>query len=116
MFRKALTPACAVAGDPDREFSLPEQRVRLPCHAPWPGFRRCDAGQRRRPLMQRPLWVLKMAHAPQELDPGGKFSSLSSVWAWRATRQGLDVPLALCCTPGGFSANCTCAPRLDCSA
>ena len=57
-----------------------------------------------------------MAHAPQELDPGGKFSSLSSVWAWRATRQGLDVPLALCCTPGGFSANCTCAPRLDCSA
>ena len=64
----------------------------------------------------RPLCEINMAHSLQELDPGGKFSSLSSVWAWRATRQGLDVPLALCCTLGGFHSNCTCAPRLDCSA
>ena len=42
--------------------------------------------------------------AAQELDPTGKFRSLSDVWAWRATRRGLDVPLALCCGADGFSA------------
>ena len=51
----------------------------------------------------------------QELDPNGKFRSLSDVWAWRATRRGLDVPLAMCCGPDGFSAECACAPRLDCT-
>ncbi len=54
----------------------------------------------------------------QELDPGGKFSSLSDVWAWRATQRdsGLDTTLEHCCTPDGFNSSaCTCAPRLACS-
>ncbi len=54
----------------------------------------------------------------QELDPGGKFSSLSDVWAWRATQRdsGLDATLEHCCTPDGFNTSaCTCAPRLACS-
>jgi hypothetical protein len=49
----------------------------------------------------------------QELDPGGKFRSRSNLWSWRATLGGQDVPLAQCCTPGGFSSACACAPRTD---
>lgn len=51
----------------------------------------------------------------QELDPHGKFSSLSDVWAWRATRNGSSAAFASCCTPDGFSGACACASRLDCS-
>ena len=73
-----------------------------------------------RGMHQAPAWPVAMkmqmkVRGMQELDPNGKFRSLSDVWAWRATRRGLDVPLALCCGPDGFSAECACAPRLDCS-
>ena len=51
----------------------------------------------------------------QELDPLGKFASMSNVWSWRATREGQDVPLTQCCTPNGFSTDCLCAKRLSCS-
>ena len=61
-----------------------------------------------------PIKQMQSARA-QELDPNGKFRSLSDVWAWRATRRGLDVPLAMCCGPDGFSVECACAPRLDCT-
>jgi hypothetical protein len=44
-----------------------------------------------------------------QLDPGGKFRGESDVWRWNATRGGVQVPLASCCTPQGFSAECQCA-------
>jgi hypothetical protein len=54
----------------------------------------------------------------QELDPRGKFRSLSDVWAWNATsaKTGAPLPLAQCCGPAGFLASeCTCAHRAPCA-
>lgn len=51
----------------------------------------------------------------QELDPASKFASEWDGWRWQATRAGQKVPFASCCTASGFSAECTCAPRSDCS-
>ncbi|CAL8469269.1 g8810 [Coccomyxa elongata] len=51
--------------------------------------------------------------AVEELDPSGKFRTESNAWSWRATQNGVDVPLQQCCTPTGFSSQCTCAPRTD---
>lgn len=57
------------------------------------------------------------AGLPQELDPGGKFRSLSDVWEWNAADQsGASVPLDRCCSPGGFKAECTCRHRPPCTA
>ncbi|KAK9838533.1 hypothetical protein WJX81_005953 [Elliptochloris bilobata] len=79
--------------------------------AGWPQWGACFDGAHEYP----DSWC-HFGCAVQELDPEGRFSGLSGVWAWRATRQGLDVPLELCCTPEGFSAECTCAQRLGCAA
>ena len=57
-------------------------------------------------------------HAPQELDPLGKFRSLSDVWTWNATSMtsGAVLPLAHCCSHAGFDKSlCTCAHRAPCA-
>jgi hypothetical protein len=55
-------------------------------------------------------------HALQELDPTGKFRSMSDVWVWNATDQnGQVVPLAQCCTAQGFMQGCTCQHRAPCT-
>ncbi|KAK9807747.1 hypothetical protein WJX72_007930 [[Myrmecia] bisecta] len=51
--------------------------------------------------------------AANTLDPARKFEPVSNVWSWSATKRGKPVSFASCCTPEGFSAECTCAPR-DC--
>ncbi|EFN57507.1 hypothetical protein CHLNCDRAFT_143085 [Chlorella variabilis] len=57
--------------------------------------------------------------AAQELDPTGKFAGAGQgakdVWKWGATRGGRPVPFASCCTPQGFSPDCSCASRGSCS-
>ena len=61
-------------------------------------------------------WRSHSSSCAQELDPGGKFRSMSNVWQWRATRAGADVPFAACCTPSGFdSVGCVCAGRAGCA-
>ena len=62
--------------------------------------------------------ALSLLLPDQELDPGGKFRSLSNVWAWNATdaRTGNAVPFAQCCSPQGFLTKaCTCASRAPCA-
>lgn len=53
--------------------------------------------------------------AVHQLDPGGKFHSLSNVWEWKATINGGEVEYGSCCTPQGFDkARCSCASVNPC--
>jgi hypothetical protein len=49
----------------------------------------------------------------QELDPNGKFHSMSNVWLWEANSQaGEQVPFLSCCNANGFDrTKCVCAHR-----
>lgn len=57
--------------------------------------------------------------AAAELDPTGKFAGAGqgarNIWSFNAKKGGEAVPLASCCTPQGFSAECECAKRPACS-
>lgn len=53
--------------------------------------------------------------AVQALDPHGKFNSTSTIWEWRATKDGQSVAFGNCCGANGFEPSCTCAPRNDCT-
>jgi hypothetical protein len=72
------------------------------------------------PFHHNHLAMLTIRIGLQELDPEGKFSSISNVWYWEATRRGgasdknggSSVPFASCCTPEGFNhATCQCTHR-----
>ncbi|KAK9823265.1 hypothetical protein WJX72_001448 [[Myrmecia] bisecta] len=78
--------------------------------AGWPRFAPCFDGAAEYP----DSWC-HFGCAVQELDPTGKFASESSVWRWRATKNGTDVPLQQCCSPSGFRQECVCAARIECS-
>jgi FAD binding domain/D-arabinono-1,4-lactone oxidase len=53
--------------------------------------------------------------AVNQLDPTGKFASESSVWKWKATRNGQAAEFASCCTPQGFNKQeCQCASSPAC--
>jgi hypothetical protein len=53
--------------------------------------------------------------AVNQLDPTGKFSSESTIWRWKATRNGQAAEFASCCTPQGFNKNqCQCASSPAC--
>jgi hypothetical protein len=47
--------------------------------------------------------------AVDQLDPTGKFASLSPVWKWAARKDGQEVPFGACCGPEGFIGECQCA-------
>lgn len=49
----------------------------------------------------------------QELDPHGKFHSMSNVWLWEATsKKGEQVSFTSCCNADGFDkSKCVCANR-----
>ncbi|CAK0783638.1 hypothetical protein CVIRNUC_006837 [Coccomyxa viridis] len=80
--------------------------------AGWPRYNGCFDGAKAYP----DTWC-HFGCAVQELDPGGKFRSLSDVWSWSARNSAGDsVPLSSCCGPNGFSTHCSCAPRVGCSA
>lgn len=51
----------------------------------------------------------------QDFDPTGKFKSEWDGWVFNARRGGANVTFASCCTPAGFLAACTCAPRDPCA-
>ena len=60
--------------------------------------------------------LVQTAPAPaQELDPGGKFRTESNVWEWAAMRDGTAAPFSSCCSAAGFSSECTCSSRQDCT-
>ena len=53
--------------------------------------------------------------AVQQLDPAGKFASISNVWNWNATMNGQQVPFDACCTSQGFKTEeCACTPTPSC--
>jgi hypothetical protein len=53
--------------------------------------------------------------AVTQLDPSNKFASESTVWRWKAERNGQSVEFASCCTPQGFNkAQCKCASSPAC--
>jgi len=53
--------------------------------------------------------------AAHDLDPEGKFRGSSQVWKWHAQKDGAEVEFGTCCTPEGFSQQCTCALAPACS-
>ncbi|EIE25101.1 hypothetical protein COCSUDRAFT_40439 [Coccomyxa subellipsoidea C-169] len=80
--------------------------------AGWPRWAACFDGAKEFP----DTWC-SFGCAVRELDPTGKFRSMSDVWTWNAAdRNGTTVPLDDCCTPDGFKAECTCMHRPPCSA
>ncbi|KAK9796688.1 hypothetical protein WJX73_000471 [Symbiochloris irregularis] len=79
--------------------------------AGWPLYEPCFDGSARYP----DTWC-DFGCAVQELDPTGKFSSISNVWEWQATQNGKPIPFASCCSTQGFDPSCTCATRTDCDA
>ncbi|KAK9908861.1 hypothetical protein WJX75_003902 [Coccomyxa subellipsoidea] len=80
--------------------------------AGWPRWAACFDGAKEFP----DTWC-HFGCAVRELDPDGKFRSMSDVWTWNAANQtGASAPLDQCCTADGFKAECTCQHRPPCIA
>ncbi|KAL4431088.1 hypothetical protein ABPG75_006344 [Micractinium tetrahymenae] len=106
------------SGRPNDLFQRTVQLFRQRCgarlhwgKAGWPQHAKCFQGAQEYPN----TWC-SFGCAVQELDPAGKFASEWDGWRWQATRGGQPVPFSSCCTASGFSTQCKCAPRSDCSA
>lgn len=99
------------SGKPNEQFSAVIDLMLKQCQgrfhwgkAGWAVHQKCFDGAASYPK----TWC-DFGCAVAQLDPAGKFRGESDVWRWNATRAGVEVPLATCCTAQGFNKECQCA-------